>query len=348
MKNYICALVFSFVIITPLLAQDKPTDVRSVAVATSEVHKPTSRVGTVFALKTVVLASFSGGLVEKIFLEEGNTVKKGQVLAHIGTIDSKLSLAEAKNFLAHQKTNLLYEQKNWTRQAEFYKKGIINLAQFERTENQYKLTQIAEKSASLKVRKAKINYDRSIIKTPISGIIDEKFFEVGEFASPGNKVYKVIRDDKLQIEFSINENELQSFQVGQKGTIYFDAVAGKYQGVIQKISPSANARTKTFQVKIVLDNKEKKIRPGITARIELNIIKAGKHILIPLAAIIESSRGRLVFLREGEKAKEVLIGTEENIGSKVLVKSGLKVGDRLIVQGQQFLNNNDKINDLAK
>ena len=348
MKKYISVLVLSILIITTILAQNKPTDVRSITISASKVNKTISKVGTVFSLKTIIVASFNRGLVEKTFLETGQAVKKGQILTHIGAIDSKLSLKEAKNFLAQQTTNLVYTKKNWIRQSEFYKKGIINLAQFEQVQNQYQLAQIAEKSANLQVRRAKINYNRSIIKAPISGIIDEKFFEVGEFVGSGEQVYRIIQNDKLQIEFAINENELQSFQIGQKGIIYFDAVAGKYQGVVQKISPSANPQTKTFQVEIVLNNKEKKIHPGITARIELNITKDGEHILIPLAAIIESTKGRLVFLNENKKAKEVFVSTGENFGNNVLVKSGLEIGDKLIIQGQQFLNNNDKINDLAR
>lgn len=348
MKKYIALVVLTYFIANTIFAQNKATDVRSIAIKTSKVNRIISKVGTVFASKSVMISSLNGGLVEKLFLEEGQEVKKNKVLAHIGTIDSKLNLNDARNLLSQQKINLEYTKKNWERQKEFYKKGIINLAQFEQIENQYKLAQIREKSAKLGERRARIHYNRAIIKTPISGVVDKKFFEVGEFVGPGKTVYQIFNDTKLKINFSINENELQDFQIGQSGKIYFDALAGKYTGAIQKISPSANTQTKTFQIEMVLNNENKKIRPGITARMEIEILKEGEHILIPLEAIIESSQGKLVFLNKNGVAKEAPISTGENVNSQVLVTSGLQIEDRLIIKGQQFLNDNDPINDLAQ
>lgn len=347
-KKIKCILVLGLFLSSPLLAQKKVTDVRSITLTTSKIEKKISKVGTVFPLQSVIIANLNEGLVEKLFLEAGQVVKKEQIMAHIGAIDSKLSLNEARNKLNQQKINLEYSKKNYTRQTNFYKKDIINLAQFEQIESQYKLSQLAEKSARLQVKKTRINYNRTIIKAPISGVIDEKFFEVGEFAKKGSGIYRIISNDKLIIKFAINENELQNFVLEQKAKISFDALVGQeYTGTIQKISPSANIQTKTFQVEIELANKQNQIRPGITARIELQIVKQGKHILIPLSTIVEGSKGKLVYLNNNGIAQEMLIQIGENIDDKVVVKTGLKIGDQLIIQGQQFLNNKDKINDLT-
>jgi RND family efflux transporter MFP subunit len=350
MKKYIwCVLLLSLFLSPALLAQNRATDVRSIALTTSKVEKKISKVGTVFPLQEVVISSLNEGLVEKLLLEEGQRVKKGQILAHVGAVDNKISLDEARVSLNQQKSSLEYSKKNYTRQNNLYKKGIINLSQFEQIESRHKQNELTERSARLKVKRARLNYDRSIIKSPIDGVIDQKFFEVGEFARKGDSVYKIIRSDKLKIEFAINENEIKDFSKGQAAKIYLDALEGQeYSGVVGKISPSANIQNKTFQVEVELENQKGEIRPGITARIELQIAKEGERILIPLSAIVEGTKGRLVYLNENGVAKEVLISTEENIDDKVVVQKGLKVGDRLIVQGQQFLNNNDKVNDLAQ
>ena len=348
MKKYILSTLI-FILFAPFLLAQKAVDVKSIVIKATSIEKMISKVGTAFSFRSVLVATSSEGLVEKLFFDEGQTVNKGQILAHVGEIDNKLLLQEAQNNLKKQRTNLAYNKKDYTRQANFYKKKIINLSQFELVKNQYQLSQISKDFATIQLQKAKINYGRATIKAPIAGIIDQKFFEVGEFARKGDQVYRVIQNDILKIKFAINESELLDFPLGQKAKISFDALARQeYRGVIKRISPSANIQTKTFQVEIEISNSNNEIRAGITSRVELKITKPGKHILIPLAAIVEGSKGKIVYLNKNSKAQEVLITTGENIGNKIVVKTGLNIADKLVIQGQQFLNNNEAINDLSK
>ena len=329
--------------------QERKTNVQSEVIQPIQIKKNISKVGTTFALKEVLVANINAGVVEELFFVEGSKVKKGQIIAHVGAIDQKINLEEANSFLKQQKINLDFSEKNYKRQSKLYKKGIINLSQFEQIEAQYRINQTAHDSATLRKKRAEIDYNQSLIKSPISGIINQKYLEVGEFAKRGDPVYEIIKTDEIIIKFFINENELPKLFVGQKATITFDAILDKkYTGKISNISTSANTQTKTFEIELNLNNKNEGIYPGITSRILIHLFEQKPQILIPLSAIIESIAGKTVYLNQNSVAKLTAIQVGETIGDKVVVKNGLKAGDRLIVVGQQFLNENDPINDLTQ
>ena len=340
-------LIALFVLAIPLLLAQEITNVETLEIRASKVEKIISKVGTVTPFREVIISALNEGLVEKLSYEEGQKVNKGKSLAHIGASDYKLNLDEVQNSLRQQQVNFNYNKKNYTRQKTFFEKGIINQAQFEQIESQYNLSQIAVSAARIRVQRARRSYNYSTLPAPISGVIDKKFIEIGEFARKGDRIYSLMEEDKLKVEFVINESELEDFSIQQQAKLKFDALPNQeYTGAITKISSSANTQTKTFQVEISLNNPENKIRPGITARISMNISKAGNNILIPLAAIVEGTKGKIVYLDKDGRAKEVGIIVEENIGSQALVTQGLSIGDKLIVKGHQFLNDGVAINDI--
>ncbi|OIP71571.1 MAG: efflux transporter periplasmic adaptor subunit [Oscillatoriales cyanobacterium CG2_30_44_21] len=194
-------------------------------------------------------------------------------------------------------------------------------------------TQAAVSRAELSVVSSDISASYGTIFAPFDGVVVQKMAYEGEMAAPGTPLLKVENPNKLELEISVPEENLRLVRVGQAVKVQFDAVNQTINGTIQQIVPAANAQSRSFMVKIPLNNSNKLIS-GMFGRIALPIGANKETLFVPNTALIQRGQLQGVYVVESvdEKAIAVLrwVKTGKTQNEQIEIVSGLKTGDRII------------------
>ena len=204
-------------------------------------------------------------------------------------------------------------------------------AQTEEIKAQEAAVREAESSLSL----AKLNYDYSFIKSPISGVVTSRPVKVGETTAKGALVVHVVSMDDLYIEAFIDEADVAKVKLRQQANITMDAYQGNvFKGEIYRISPvvlGGKQETRTFEVRTRLKEKQIIIKPGMSADVEIIVDNIKNALVVPSHAVMEKNGKKFVFIRKGSTAKLVPVETGQFNWNFTEITLGVKEGDTVII-----------------
>ncbi len=259
--------------------------------------------GETEAFEDVTVAANAAGRVEWIGPREGQTVQKGDLLAKIDVSAHKAALEHAK--AAHNLASDLCE-----RRRRLFANKIIAKEELDQSETQLKL-------ASTDLEQIKVKYNHGFPKSPITGIINHLYVDVGEYADVGKPIADIVNIDKIKINVRVPELDVRYVEKGQKTPIRIDAFAERpLIGTVDFVSFKADPATKTFLVRSVIDNPEHDIRPGMIGRVAFVRRLIPDAVAVPLFAIVDKGGERIVFLeKEGvAESRTITIGVIKATG----------------------------------
>lgn len=291
-----------------------------------------SAVGTVKPIMSANLSYQEGGIIEKILKKKGNYVYKGDVIAEIDNevLKANLNAAKAQYELAKM---------NFEKQSKIFAEKINS--EFQYLESKYTMEQA---KANLDLIQAR--YEKTFIKAPFSGIVDQTYYEEGEFAPPGTPiVYLISNGGRLKVEVGISEKFAGKVKLGADVNVLIKEISPDFiKGKISFIGSSVSSKNRTFPVEVVLYVNQKNIKPEMTAELQV-INKSFKDVIVISEEIVERvDDGYSVFVAEDGKAVSRKIKVLNRNNNKVAVESGLKEGDKVIVVGYQNLVDGDRVN----
>ncbi|MFO0211322.1 MAG: efflux RND transporter periplasmic adaptor subunit, partial [Pseudanabaena sp.] len=167
-------------------------------------------------------------------------------------------------------------------------------------------TQAAVSRAELSVISSDISASYGTIIAPFDGVVVQKMAYEGEMAAPGTPLLKVENPNKLELEISVPEENLRLVRVGQSVKVQFDAVNQTINGTIQQIVPAANSQSRSFLVKIPLNNYSKLIS-GMFGRIALPLGANKETLLVPTKALIQRGQLQGVYVVESTEEKAIAV-----------------------------------------
>ncbi|WP_281951114.1 efflux RND transporter periplasmic adaptor subunit [Nitrosophilus kaiyonis] len=238
--------------------------------------------GTVMSDDTKMIASRFMGFVKKVYVDEGDYVKKGQLLY---TIDSKeIDLAKSQVELAISQARLAVQMNqnmynnvhlNYERYKRLYKKGMVAKYELENMElmekNTKDMVEIAKKQlsqAKAKLKEVLHQYEYLKLRAPNDAVVIQKNIKEGQIAIPGMPALIITSLDNLKVLVEISESNLNNISLGKSVDVYIPSINFKTKGKIASIIPASNPMTHKFKVKIKFDKKgNKKIIPGMYSEI---------------------------------------------------------------------------------
>ena len=302
------------------VAEVTPAPIRDILVLPGETE----------AWQDVLVASDKDGRVEWIGPKEGDAVKKGQLLARIDV--SALKTIITRSEASAELTKDLYE-----RRKTLFDRGIVHQEALERARTDKAL-------AESDLVKAKVEYDRGFPLSPISGMVNYLHVDEGEFVNRGQPMVDLVNVDKIKIHVNVPELDVRYLKKGQEVMVGIDAFPDRrMRGKVDFVSFKADSATKTFRVRVLIDNSNHDIRPGMIARVIFLRRMIPDALSAPLFAILDKGGERLLFVEEDgiAHARTVSIGVIE--GDRVQITDGLRPGDRLIVTGQRDVEEGMKV-----
>lgn len=271
------------------------------------------------------------GIINKVYVEEGQHVKKGQILA---TIDD----TEYRNALLITDAALTQTEDLYRRLKDLYEKESLPEKDFIDIK-----TRLAQAKASKNINTKRINDSR--LYAPMTGFITEKAIEQGSTASPGLMAFNIIKTDEVYAQFTVPEAEIGHLTSGQAANVYIPALKATFKGKITIINPQADSQTKTYKVKILLNNQTGKLLPGMLSDVKIEAERSGNILAVPATAIIrdEDDLTYVFVVNNQNKAlrKRVVIGSLD--GDRVIINSGLQLNDQVVISGQRNIQDGQSV-----
>jgi membrane fusion protein (multidrug efflux system) len=282
-----------------------------------------STTATLEAPEEAHVMSRIAGIVERINVEEGDRVTKGQVLA---VIDARrqvfdLNRSEAEVQIIEQELNRLKKMKN----REFISQDAMAKLEFN--------LQSAKAQRDL----AQLQVQESQIRSPIDGVIANRYVKQGNMAKEFDQLFYVVNQDELYGIVHLPEQQLASLRLGQEAKIISEQHQGDVSASVLRISPIVDASSGTFKVTLAVPNKAAKLKAGMFTRVELKYDTHNNVVTVPYNAVINQDNALALYVIKDEKAlrREVSLGYREN--DLVEIVEGVEPGERVVIRGQQNL-----------
>ncbi len=272
------------------------------------------------------------GIIQEIYVEEGDYVEKGQKLAQIEPRRYHLNVERAK-------ANLSGLQKELDKVNKVYNKQLVSDDAYDKLTAQY---QSAKASLSL----AELDLKEATILAPISGFIAERNAKVGNLTESfqRSKMFHIVQQKELYGIVHLPEKELSNVHPNQAAVLTLSAFED-YQthAFVKRISPVINAETGTFKVTLRVPNHQNKLKAGMFAQVKLNYNTHKDSLLIPRRALLAQGDGNQIFLvKDGLATRaELELGYQENEYVEIL--GGLSGDEKIVITGQQNLKNNSPV-----
>lgn len=287
-------------------------------------------IGVVKPNTSAKLSSEEGGIITYLSKDKGSSVSRGETVVVLKKDFDKASYDQALSQYELAKDN--YE-----RAEKLYLENVTTEQVYTNAKLQM---QIAEKTVEI----YRTRLGKGYIKSPISGVVDAKYMNLGEMTSPGAPILSIVDVSRVKIEAGIPEKYVTRLSKGREVEITFDVLPEEdFSGQISYISPTLNSQSRTFDIEIILNNKDRKLKPEMSANIFFTNIDLDDAVVLERDSFVDNGDEQFVFVLENDIAKKKIIKLGGASDNKVLITEGLNIGDKIIYYGFRALVDGDKV-----
>ncbi len=292
----------------------KAIEVYTEKVSKNDVVSTVTAFGQVKPRVEVEVSSKVTGEIKKLYVEEGDSVKKGDLLVEL---DRKISEAQVDQMrasyqsslssLEQTKANLRQLKQDYERTKQMYEKGLVAPATLEKMQTELSVMQASLNSSENSVARSKSSLNESVeqlgytrIVSPMDGVIiglkhqEGEYVVSGAMSSTGSVIMTVAQLDSMEVAVSVDETDVVNIQIGQRVNITFDAIVDStYQGIVRKISNMATTKASSqdqtiaeFKVEITILDVPSRIRSGMSVTTEIITKEANDVFTVPIAALV--------------------------------------------------------------
>ena len=270
------------------------------------------------------------GEIRNILVEEGDEIKKGQVLARLDGDRLRLELNESE-------ARLRKLQRDYERNLDLKGTGLISEGDFEKIK-----FEMDARQASFNLAKLELDYTQ--IRAPIEGVIAERYIKLGNTVNVGDPVFRVTSLEPLVAYLHVPEREYRNIDSGQLVQIEIDALKGEpIIASVSRVSPIVDPATGTFKVTVEITDEERRIKPGMFGRISIVYDKHENALQLPRSALVEDSGQTSVFVVEDNVAIKKVVQTGYSDRGMVEIVAGLEDGENVVTVGQLGLKPDAKV-----
>ena len=318
-----------------------------------KVHGP----GTVQSKVPVTVSAKITGILEKLYVDQGDWVKKGQVLAELDAAElraremaaqaaknrAQKDLARAQADIVKAQANLALAQSNFQRDLEVFKPGYISKAAFDTTKAQLKVaeSEVAASKAAVTALEAAVKQAESEthaaaavhkythIVAPMDGLITVRKAELGTTIAPGIPIFQMVDTDQVWVAAWIDETQVAQLQPGQPAAVTLRS-GRTFQGEVVRLNKEADTVTRELEVDVKFDQLPQPLVMGEEAEVDIDTGRQNA-LAVPLSAIItrNGSKGVLVADKGISRFQKIVTGL--NDGKKVAVLEGLQAGELVVI-----------------
>jgi RND family efflux transporter MFP subunit len=293
--------------------------------------------GDVSTRQNIILYPEFNGVLTKIHVREGQRVRSGQLLATIddGGLGQQLAQMEVQADLA--RTTFERQQRLWDQKIG--------------SEIAYLQAKTGYEAQSKAVEQMQAQLAKTRITAPFSGVIDDVIADPGTVVAAGQSpIIRLVNLSDMFVQANIPETYLGSMEVGKSVSAYFPVLGDTMQARIRQVGNHINPTNRTFKIEVDIPNQDKRIKPNLTAKLNINDYSNPEAILIPQSVISENASGQqyvFVTRKSGSDnkatAERAFVRTGKVQGDFVEIVEGLKDGDTIVLEGARSVKDGQKV-----
>ncbi len=286
--------------------------------------------------KNVVILSEFQGALKNLFVREGQLVKKGELLAEIN--DSGL-----KEQLDQMLIQANYTKDNFDRVKRLWEKNIGSEMEFLKAKSDFETN-------NKMVEQIRDQLSKTNIYAPFDGEIDEIISNLGSNLVPGSPILRVVNLDIIYAEAQVPEKYVSSIELGTEALVSIPLLNKEVTSKIVQSGNFINPNNRTFRVEAPVENKDKRIKQNLNARIKIKNYSNIKALVVPLRVIREDASGRPFIYKLVETDKKdilltvkIFVETGANNDEEIEITKGLSIGDIIVLEGANNVEDNQRV-----
>ena len=291
---------------------------------------------TVQTKENLMLNAEFGGVLQQVYVKEGQKVVKGQTLARIDDFGLSSQLAQMETQAALAKTT-------FERQENLWNQKIGSEIQYLQAKTNY--------NSQLKVvDQMKAQLAKTVVRAPFSGTIDKIASERGSVVGPGTPILRIVSLGNMYLEAEVPEKNIGTIKKGSDVIVAFPVLRETFNSKVTQAGNYINPANRSFMIQIAVPNKNGKIKPNLSSKIQLKDYSNPKAITVPTSIISENADGEqfLYVAQNPDKngnaiAKRVIVKVGLSQGELVEIVDGIKDGDLIIKEGARSVKDGQKV-----
>jgi RND family efflux transporter MFP subunit len=313
--------------------------------------------GYVVARRKAVVSAKIQGRLSDLRVEEGSVVREGETIARLESVDYEASVRRAQAAVQRAEADLAEYERQLRLSGDLARQGIVAVDQRDAAASRVRIAEAAVAQATADVAFAEAQLQNTFIRAPFGGVVVKKMAEVGESVAPippgvnistsSGAIVALADLATLEVEADVAEANVAKVASGQPAEVTVEAIPDRrYKAVLRQVIPTADRTKATVQVKVTILDKDKDLKPEMSAKVtfleqEKNeatpAAAAAPVVLVPRESVVSRDGLPTVFVvREGRaQAREVVLGTERQ--GRVIVREGLAGGETLVVRPKDEL-----------
>ncbi len=329
----------------------RPVRAHTVGYAGGEATRSFS--GTARTGSIINLSFRSGGVVTLFDMRIGQEVQRGQLLARLDNVTARLAYEQAVSALNSAASQMSTAQSTLNRVRTLYERGTASLSEYESAKNSFNNAEASHESAerSVEIQRDQINY--GFIYAPADGTIAAVNAELNENVSAGQTVAVLNVGGEMEIALGLPESVITRIDEGMSARISFPALAGReFEGRVTEVSPSVDANTATYPVRVSVQGPSTDIRTGMAANVAFALgaspTDMGAPLVVPANAVSEDGDGRFVFVLDpieggttSVRKQRVTLGDLTQEGFEI--RDGLSEGQLIATAGLSTLLDGQRV-----
>ena len=279
--------------------------------------------------------------VENILVDEGHFVKRNQALLVLDTSKLALSFKQTQHMLEQAKTQQENAHLNFSRLQTLADSNTVSQQQFDDA-------RFARNSADAKVRELNAqlqlierDLNQRTLRSPIDAVISQRHVEAGQSITAYQPLLTLQAVKSVKVSVFVGEHHLPYISVGNRGWV--NTVAGSVESKIYSISASSDKHTGNFEVKLLLDNSDGLVKPGMTADVTLQSNAIAQQLIIPESALIAWKGQHVVYIVKDQRAQRRLVDVALAFDDRISISEGLSAGDQVIVSGAMQVTDGSQV-----
>lgn len=320
----------------PDMAQESGvvTQVTSELVRLTHVPVPVTAVGTTEPYARATPGTRLLGRVASVAVEEGQQVMAGDVLVRIEGGDLSARRQQAASAVQEAKVVRDNAEAQVRRIRNLFKEKAVSKQVLDETETAYERAKANVVSAEGVLLEVEANLGYLSVASPVQGVVVQKFVEPGDMATPGAPLFAVEQQDPMKVTVQVSERDLPYIQVSQPVLVRVEATRYRkdLDGRVEAVIPSGDPRSRTFEVRVVLDNKDAMLQSGMFARVQFQK-DSRPGLLIPASAVVKQGQLQGVYVVDGDRVRLRWVRLGKVFGDRVEVISGVSEGDEIVIGG---------------
>ena len=289
------------------------------------------------------------GRIERMDFDEGDFVEQGSLIVKIEDNETRLSLERVRAELKRREAELAGAQSALERAQELHERSIATDANLEDAQRLNDVARAGIEQVKAEIGLAEQRLADTEIVAPLAGVLTDRRYAVGELAAVGIPIFELLQLSPIKLEIKVPERRIAELSLGQKADVTVDALGeARYTGEISYMNPSLDQISRNLMVRIIVPNKDMKIKPGMFARARISTGAHQNILAVPRDAVLSASDEYGVFVVEDGVARKRPVDLGAEWRDLVEVVSGIAEGDEVVSAGQHVVQEGSKVSVVAR